>query len=135
MTQTLDDSNDQLLHQPTTNQSSDLEKEHSTMQTKQNDVQRILSGKSASNASSDIQTPSFPQRLRKKKNDKGQFRHFLNVLKQLHINIPLVEALEQMPSYVKFLKAIMSKKKRIREYETVALTQECSAMENASSPK
>lgn len=32
-----------------------------------------------------------------------------------------------MPSYVKFLKDILSKNKRLGEFETVALTQECSA--------
>ena len=52
----------------------------------------------------------------------------MDVLKQLHINFPLVEALEQMPSYVKFLKDILSKKRRHEEFETVALTQECSAL-------
>ncbi|KAA3480453.1 Aspartic peptidase [Gossypium australe] len=52
---------------------------------------------------------------------KGTFK-FLDVLKQLHINIPLVEALEQMPNYVIFVKDILSKKKRLGEYETFALT-------------
>ncbi len=52
-----------------------------------------------------------------------QFKKFLDVLKQLHINIPLVEALEQMPNYVKFMKDILSKKKRLSEYTTVALTK------------
>ncbi|KAK4271016.1 hypothetical protein QN277_019773 [Acacia crassicarpa] len=33
-----------------------------------------------------------------------------------------------MPSYVKFMKEILSKKRRLEEFETVALTQECSAM-------
>ncbi|XP_038895776.1 uncharacterized protein LOC120083939 [Benincasa hispida] len=37
----------------------------------------------------------FPRRLMKK-NDEQQFKHFLELLRQLHINIPLVEALEQM---------------------------------------
>ncbi|KAH9722903.1 hypothetical protein KPL70_006892 [Citrus sinensis] len=41
----------------------------------------------------------FPQRFQKQKQDK-QFNKFLEVLKQLHINIPFVEALEQMPNYV-----------------------------------
>ena len=50
------------------------------------------------------------------------------MLKQLHINIPLAEALEQMPSYVKFMKDILSKKHRLGEFETVALTEECNAM-------
>ena len=52
----------------------------------------------------------------------------MDVLKQLHIKIPLVEALEQMPTYVKFLKDILSKTRRIGEYETVALMQECNVM-------
>ncbi|XP_024969651.1 uncharacterized protein LOC112509014 [Cynara cardunculus var. scolymus] len=33
-----------------------------------------------------------------------------------------------MPSYAKFLKDILSKKKKLTEYETVALTEECSAL-------
>ncbi|XP_058003695.1 uncharacterized protein LOC131180099 [Hevea brasiliensis] len=33
-----------------------------------------------------------------------------------------------MPSYIKFLKEILSKKKRLKNYETVALTEECSAI-------
>ncbi|XP_062076849.1 uncharacterized protein LOC133781782 [Humulus lupulus] len=77
--------------------------------------------------------PPFPQRFRKQQQD-GQFRKFLDVLKQLHINIPLVEALEQMPNYVKFLKEISTKKRRLGEFETVALTEGCSAMLKSKSP-
>ncbi|XP_063939750.1 uncharacterized protein LOC135148455 [Daucus carota subsp. sativus] len=66
--------------------------------------------------------PPFPQRFQKKKQDV-QFKKFLDVLKQLHINIPLVEALEQMPNYVKFMKDILTKKRRLGEFETVALTK------------
>ncbi|XP_038885789.1 uncharacterized protein LOC120076081 [Benincasa hispida] len=47
---------------------------------------------------------------------------------EIHINIPLVEALEQMSSYVKFLKDILAKKRKIGENETVTLTYECSAL-------
>ncbi|KAK4283575.1 hypothetical protein QN277_000512 [Acacia crassicarpa] len=71
--------------------------------------------------------PPFPQRLKKQGQEK-QFRQFLDMLWQLHINIPLVEALEQMPSYVKFMKKILSKKRRLEEFEMVALTQECNVM-------
>ncbi|XP_062075881.1 uncharacterized protein LOC133780010 [Humulus lupulus] len=69
----------------------------------------------------------YPQRLRKNNLDK-QFSKFLEVFKKLHINIPFAEALEQMPSYVKFMKDILSKKRKIKEYEMVALTEECSAI-------
>ena len=52
----------------------------------------------------------------------------MEVLKKLTINIPFAEALEQMPSYVKFMKDILSKRRRLGDYETVALTEECSAI-------
>ncbi|XP_038885952.1 uncharacterized protein LOC120076255 [Benincasa hispida] len=77
--------------------------------------------------------PPFPSMLRKKYDSK-QFQRFLDVLRQLHINIPLIEALEQMPSYVKFLKDILTNKRKIGENETVALTYECSALFQNSIP-
>ncbi|XP_020258775.1 uncharacterized protein LOC109835201 [Asparagus officinalis] len=77
----------------------------------------------------------FPQRLAKAKLEK-QFGKFLEILKKLHINIPFTEAISQMPSYAKFLKEILSKKKKLEEYETVALTEECSAIiQNKLPPK
>ena len=68
---------------------------------------------------------SYPQRLKKSKLDK-QFTKF--VFKKLHINIPFADALEQMASYVKFMKEILSKKRRLSYFETVNLTEECSAI-------
>ncbi|XP_075107147.1 uncharacterized protein LOC142180118 [Nicotiana tabacum] len=38
------------------------------------------------------------------------FEKFLEMLKQLYVNIPLTEVLTQMPAYAKFLKEIMSSK-------------------------
>ncbi|KAH9769701.1 hypothetical protein KPL71_012115 [Citrus sinensis] len=82
----------------------------------------------SSEATQQFRHPSpFPQRFQKQKQDK-QFSKFLEVLKQLHINIPFVEALEQMPNYMKFLKDILARKRRLGEFETVALTQESSHM-------
>ena len=70
---------------------------------------------------------SYPQRLKKSKLDK-QFTKFLEVFKKLHINIPFTDGLEQMPSYVKFMKEILSKKRRLSDFETVNLSEECSAI-------
>lgn len=78
---------------------------------------REVSNKALS--SNHLPPPSFTGSL-KKKGDKLQFKYFLNMLKQLHINISLVEALEQIPLYVKFLKDIQAKKQRLNEYEMVA---------------
>ncbi|KAK8648816.1 hypothetical protein V6N13_129558 [Hibiscus sabdariffa] len=71
--------------------------------------------------------PPFPQRLKKQKQDY-QFKKFLDILKQVHINLPLVEAIQQMPNYAKFLKDMVTRKKRIEEFETAAATETCLAL-------
>ena len=69
----------------------------------------------------------YPQRLRKNKLDK-QFGKFMDIFKKLHINIPFDEALEQMSGYVKFMKDILSKKRKLGDYEIVTLSEECSSI-------
>ncbi|XP_038885989.1 uncharacterized protein LOC120076294 [Benincasa hispida] len=69
----------------------------------------------------------FPRRLMKK-NDEQKFKCFLEPLRQLYINIPLIEALEQIPKYVKKFKDILTKKRRVSETKVIALTQECNAL-------
>jgi N-dimethylarginine dimethylaminohydrolase len=54
--------------------------------------------------------PPFPQRLRRAKEEK-QFDKFIEIMRQLHINIPLIEAIQQMPNYSKFMKDVLNKKK------------------------
>ncbi|XP_017648049.1 uncharacterized protein LOC108488271 [Gossypium arboreum] len=71
--------------------------------------------------------PPFPQRFQKSIQD-FEFKKFLDILKQLHINILLVEVLKQMPNYLKFMKYSLSKKKRLRDLETFALTERCTTM-------
>ena len=57
-----------------------------------------------------------------------KFGRFMDIFKNLHINIPFAEALEQMPGYVKFMKGVLFKKRKLGDYETVALSEECSAI-------
>ena len=52
----------------------------------------------------------------------------MEVFKKLHINIPFADALEQMPSYVKFMNDILSRKRRLSKFETMNLIEECSAI-------
>ena len=54
----------------------------------------------------------FPHRLVKKTED-GKYRCFITMLKQLSINVPLVESLKQMPSYAKFIKDLVTKKRLV----------------------
>ena len=76
----------------------------------------------------------YPQRLKKHKLDK-QFTKFMDVFKKLHINIPFADALEQMPSYVKFMKDILSQERRLADFKTVNLTKECSAILQRKLPR
>ncbi|KAK4707430.1 hypothetical protein R3W88_033031 [Solanum pinnatisectum] len=61
--------------------------------------------------------PPFPQRLRKKNEDEW-FRKFLTLLKQVYIKLLLVDMLQGIPKYVKYMKEIVANKRRLTEYET-----------------
>src|SRR3954464_15919533 len=79
--------------------------------------------------------PPFPSRLKDQTEDK-QYSKFLNMFRSLHINIPFADMLEHMPKYAKFLKELVSKKKKLGEHETVMLTEESSALlKNKLPPK
>ena len=52
----------------------------------------------------------FPDRLKPRKNSL-QVEKILETFKQVKINIPLLDAIEQIPSYAKFLKDLCTKKK------------------------
>ncbi|XP_022874221.1 uncharacterized protein LOC111393052 [Olea europaea var. sylvestris] len=55
---------------------------------------------------------------------------------KLHVNISLIKALSQIPNYAKILKEILSKKKRLIDFETIKLNEECSAiLQNKLHPK
>ena len=69
----------------------------------------------------------FPQRFEKAKREE-QFSRFLDIFKKIEINIPFAEVINQMPTYEKFLKEILSKKRRIAEEGIVNLTATCSVV-------
>ncbi|XP_070049998.1 uncharacterized protein [Nicotiana tomentosiformis] len=73
-------------------------------------------------------TPApFPQRLAKQRKD-DQYRKFMEILKQIQLNIPLMDALREMSGYTKMMKDLMSRKFNFQDMSTVTLTQTCSAV-------
>ena len=50
------------------------------------------------------------------------------MFKKIEINIPFLKALTQMPHYAKFIKKILSRKRRIAEEGIVSMTATCSAV-------
>ena len=69
----------------------------------------------------------FPQRLQKSRREE-QFSKLLDNFKKIEINIPFAEVINQMPLYAKFLKEILSKKRKLVEEGIVNLTATCSAI-------
>ncbi|XP_057808617.1 uncharacterized protein LOC131023092 [Salvia miltiorrhiza] len=53
---------------------------------------------------------------------------FMEIFSKLQINIPLLDALRDMPGYAKFLKDAVSNKRKLGKYETINLSEECSAV-------
>src|ERR1051325_7151044 len=73
--------------------------------------------------------------LPSKKDDAKHYARFMDIFKQLQINIPFTEALEQMPKYAKFMKDILTKKKRYTDQETIMVDASCSAIIQRTIPK
>ncbi|XP_042032297.1 uncharacterized protein LOC121779002 [Salvia splendens] len=99
---------------------------HITSPPKENVAPTLPTPPAAAHTPTDVRIP-YPQRVQKKKTD-AQFLRFFDIFRKVQINIPLVEALQQMPRYAKFLKDVVSNKRRWMEYETVNLTESCSAI-------
>nr|GEW04297.1 hypothetical protein [Tanacetum cinerariifolium] len=69
----------------------------------------------------------FPNQVRKEK-EKALQRNFLENLKQLDINIPFIEALEQIPKYAKYLKSLLTIKSILEEACTETMNERRSAV-------
>ncbi|BBH05336.1 plant U-box 23 [Prunus dulcis] len=55
-------------------------------------------------------------------------KDILETFRKVQVNIPLLDAIQQIPSYAKFLKELCTNKRTFKEHETVALSEEVSAM-------
>nr|XP_011463524.1 PREDICTED: uncharacterized protein LOC105351273 [Fragaria vesca subsp. vesca] len=69
----------------------------------------------------------YPQCLKKKKNDKHKM-DILDMFKKVHITIPLLDAISQIPAYAKFLKELCTNKRKFEEHENVMLSEEVSVV-------
>nr|GEZ67772.1 reverse transcriptase domain-containing protein [Tanacetum cinerariifolium] len=77
----------------------------------------------------------YPQRLRKEKME-AQYGKFLDMIRTVRINVPLVDVLAGMPNYGKFLKELISNKQNIKQISLAFLSDESSAMiQNKVPPK
>ena len=83
-------------------------------------VEKEVEKKKKKEARTNVSTHKLPYpKAHSKKNLERHFKKFLDIFKKLEINIPFAEALEQMPTYAKFIKEILSKKRRYNDDETI----------------
>ena len=77
--------------------------------------------------------PPFPQALRKKKNSINQ-TEMLEVLRQVKVNIPLLDMIKQVPTCAKFLKDLCTVKRGLNVNKKAFLTEQVSAIIECKTP-
>ena len=77
--------------------------------------------------------PPFPQALRPKKKVSQQ-AGILEVLRQVKVNIPLLDIIKQVPAYAKFLKDLCTIKKGLGIGKKAFLTEQVSAIIQSKNP-
>ncbi|CAN6712749.1 unnamed protein product [Malus baccata var. baccata] len=69
----------------------------------------------------------FPSRFLQAKNEEEE-KDVFETFRKVHVNIPLIDAIKQIPKYAKFLEKLCTTRKRIREKEVVHVSENVSAM-------
>ncbi|KAM2227534.1 hypothetical protein ACFXTI_014329 [Malus domestica] len=69
----------------------------------------------------------FPSRFLQSKNEEEE-KDVLETFRKVQVNIPLLDAIKQIPKYAKCLKKLCTTKKRFREKEVVQVSENVSAM-------
>ena len=77
--------------------------------------------------------PPFPQELRSKKKASQQ-AGILEVLRQVKVNIPLLDIIKQVPAYAKFLKDLCTIKKELGIEKKAFITEQVSAIIQSKNP-
>ena len=78
-------------------------------------------------------SPPFPQALKAKKKAINQAK-MLEVLRQVKVNIPLLDMIKQVPTYAKFLKDLCTVKTGLNVDKKAFLTEQVSAIIQCKTP-
>ncbi|KAL0387496.1 UNVERIFIED_CONTAM: hypothetical protein Sradi_2631400 [Sesamum radiatum] len=71
----------------------------------------------------------FPYRMSKSKEEQHE-REILDNFKKVEINIPLLDAIKQIPKYAKFLKELCTNKRKLKDKERIIFSKNISAVIN-----
>ncbi|RYQ95339.1 hypothetical protein Ahy_B08g090543 [Arachis hypogaea] len=60
--------------------------------------------------------------------EKRIYSRFLDIFASLHVNIPFIKALQQMPSYIKYMKELLTRKNSLKGGQIIVMNKECNAL-------
>ncbi|XP_019178826.1 PREDICTED: uncharacterized protein LOC109173960 [Ipomoea nil] len=103
----------------TPNQDEETEKEVSQPQNDQNLIGEL--------PKSLVIPPPFPSRLAKSKKNEEE-KEILETFRKIEVNIPLLDAIKQIPRYAKFLKELCTNKRKLKGNEIVSMGENVSAI-------
>ncbi|XP_076920461.1 uncharacterized protein LOC143581589 [Bidens hawaiensis] len=71
--------------------------------------------------------PPFPERLQGTRKERKE-QEIMETFRKVEVNIPLLDAIKQVPRYAKFLKQLCTSKKNLKGIETVKVSENISAV-------
>ncbi|TYK13527.1 uncharacterized protein E5676_scaffold1015G00080 [Cucumis melo var. makuwa] len=86
-----------------------------------------------------IPKPPFPSRLAPEKKETPKEEEILEMFRKVQINLPLLDAIQQVLRYAKFLKELCTNKKKTKERpminQNVSVLLKSNILENAMTPE
>ncbi|KAM2519433.1 hypothetical protein ACFX1W_000057 [Malus domestica] len=79
------------------------------------------------NSNTNLPNVPFPRRFAQSKKEESE-KDILDTFRKVQVNIPLLDAIKQVPRYAKFLKELCTTRKRISNKEVVKLSENVSAV-------
>ncbi|KAI3797283.1 hypothetical protein L1987_32539 [Smallanthus sonchifolius] len=90
-------------------------------------VEKKKKGEEMKSPEIDLSRVPYPPLLLPYRNAR-EYGAFLDMYKQLKVNLPFIEVLQHMPKFGKFLKDLLSNKKKLGGISEVSLSEQCSVM-------
>src|SRR6185312_3813681 len=92
---------------------------------REEEPEKIHEGKTAPHEFYDTQVLPFPMMAKKSSTDE-QFSRFVEIIQQVNINVPLMDAMK-VPTYARYIKDKINNKRPQPTTEVIKLTKACSA--------
>ena len=92
---------------------------------REEEPEKVHEEKTAPHEFYDTQVLPFPMRAKKPSTDE-QFSRFVEMIQQVNINVPLMDAMK-VPTYAHYIKDIINNKQPLPTIEVIKLTEACSA--------